>query len=44
MTTDFRAGIRAVRHRQLQDTSAETVIERLAELAQELIGTLDDTT
>ena len=44
VTTDFRAGIRAVRHRQLSETSFETVIERLAELAQELIGTLDDAT
>jgi len=44
VTTDFRAGIRAVRHRQLQETSSEIVIERLAELAQELIGTLDDAT
>jgi predicted NBD/HSP70 family sugar kinase len=42
VTTDFRAGIRAVRHRQLPDTSAETVVERLADLARELVGTLDD--
>jgi ROK family/MarR family len=42
VTTDFRAGIRAVRHRQLSDTSAETVVERLADLARELIGALDD--
>lgn len=42
VTTGFRAGIRAVRHRLLPDTSPETVIERLAELATELIGTLDD--
>ena len=41
VTTDFRAGIRDVRHQQLPDTFAETVIERLADLATELIGTLD---
>lgn len=42
VTTDFRAGIRAVRHQQVTDTSAESVIKRLAELAKELIETLDD--
>ena len=42
VTTDFRAGIRAVRHQQVSDTSAEAVIKRLAELAKELVETLDD--
>jgi predicted NBD/HSP70 family sugar kinase len=42
VTTDFRAGIRAVRHQQLTDTSADTVIQRLADLAIELIDSLDD--
>ncbi|MEV8377354.1 ROK family transcriptional regulator [Kribbella sp. NPDC056861] len=42
VTTDFRAGIRAVRHQQVTDLSAEAVIKRLAELAKELIETLDD--
>ncbi|MDX6263794.1 MAG: hypothetical protein QOH84_5482 [Kribbellaceae bacterium] len=42
VTTDFRAGIRAVRHQQVTDTSAESVIKRLAELTKELIETLDD--
>jgi predicted NBD/HSP70 family sugar kinase len=42
VTTDFRAGIRAVRHQQVTDLSAESVIKRLAELAKELIETLDD--
>jgi predicted NBD/HSP70 family sugar kinase len=42
VTTNFRAGIRAVRHQQVTDTSAESVIKRLAELAKELIETLDD--
>jgi predicted NBD/HSP70 family sugar kinase len=44
VTTDFKAGIRAVRHRQLPDTSVGTVLERLADLASELIGTLEDKT
>nr|WP_203590338.1 ROK family transcriptional regulator [Streptomyces sp. SID13031] len=42
VTTDFRAGIRAVRHQQVTDTSPESVIKRLAELAKELIETLAD--
>lgn len=42
VTTDFRAGIRAVRHQQVTDTSAEAVLKRLAELAKELIESLDD--
>lgn len=42
VTTDFKAGIRAVRHQQVTDTSSDAVIKRLAELANELIGTLDD--
>lgn len=42
VTTDFRAGIRAVRHQQVTDMSADAVIKRLADLANELIATLDD--
>ncbi|WBQ05386.1 ROK family transcriptional regulator [Kribbella sp. CA-293567] len=42
VTTDFRAGIRTVRHQQLTDLSPEAVIKRLAELAKELLETLDD--
>lgn len=42
VTTDFKAGIRAVRHQQVTDMSSDAVIKRLAELANELIGTLDD--
>ncbi len=42
VTTDFRAGIRAVRHQQVTDTSADAVLKRLVELARELIATLDD--
>jgi predicted NBD/HSP70 family sugar kinase len=42
VTTDFMAGIRAVRHQQLTELSAATVIDRLAELANELMATLDD--
>jgi predicted NBD/HSP70 family sugar kinase len=37
VTTDFTAGIRAVRHQQLDDTSPAVVIEQLADLAKELI-------
>jgi predicted NBD/HSP70 family sugar kinase len=44
VTTDFKAGIRTVRHQQLTDMSADSVIERLAELATELMATLDDKT
>jgi predicted NBD/HSP70 family sugar kinase len=44
VTTDFKAGIRTVRHQQLTDMSADTVIERLTELAAELMATLDDKT
>jgi predicted NBD/HSP70 family sugar kinase len=44
VTTDFKAGIRAVRHQQLPDKSADSVIERLAELATELMATLHDKT
>lgn len=42
VTTDFKAGISAVRHRQLTDLSAATVLKQLASLATELMGTLDD--
>ncbi len=42
VTTDFEAGIRTVRHQQLTELSATTVIDRLADLANELIATLDD--
>jgi predicted NBD/HSP70 family sugar kinase len=42
VTTDFRAGIRTVRHQQLSGTTPDLVLERLTTLAEELIGTLDD--
>lgn len=42
VTTDFTARIRAVRHSGLPDTAPETVLQHLGELAEELIGTLDD--
>ena len=42
VTTDFKAGIRTVRHQQLTELSPATVIDRLTELAHELIATLDD--
>jgi predicted NBD/HSP70 family sugar kinase len=42
VTTDFKAGIRAVRHQQLTELSADSVIERLADLATELMATLDE--
>lgn len=41
VTTDFTAGILTVRHQPLEDTEPDGVIERLAELAKELIGSLD---
>ena len=40
VTTDFTAGILSVRHEKLDDTAPERVIERLAELAKALIGSL----
>ncbi|MET7278689.1 ROK family transcriptional regulator [Kribbella sp. NPDC005582] len=40
VTTDFTAGIRNVCHRPLESTDPKSVIERLAELAKELIGAL----
>ncbi|GAA1539050.1 ROK family transcriptional regulator [Kribbella lupini] len=42
VTTDFTAGIRAVRHLRLPDTSAETVTAKLVELARELIDVIED--
>lgn len=43
VTTDFTAGILTVRHRPLDDTTPETVIEQLADLAKELIKSSDTT-
>jgi predicted NBD/HSP70 family sugar kinase len=40
VTTDFTAGIQTVRHQRLDDTAPDSVIERLADLAKELIGSL----
>ncbi|MFK4083431.1 ROK family protein [Kribbella sp. NPDC020789] len=40
VTTGFTAGIRNVCHRPLKSTEPQDVIDRLAELAKELIGTL----
>lgn len=40
VTTDFTAGILTVRHETLDDTAPEAVIDRLAELAKALIGSL----
>ncbi len=40
VTTDFTAGILSVRHEKIDDTAPERVIERLAELAKALIGSL----
>jgi predicted NBD/HSP70 family sugar kinase len=37
VTTDFTAGIQTVRHRQLDDTTPDGVIEQLAGLAKELL-------
>jgi hypothetical protein len=42
VTTDFRAGIRAVRHQPVTDRSPNAVLKRLVELAKQLIETLDD--
>ncbi|MEV6287968.1 ROK family transcriptional regulator [Kribbella sp. NPDC051770] len=41
VTTDFTAGIRAVRHRRLPETSADTVAANLVELARELIAEIE---
>ncbi|TCO46100.1 putative NBD/HSP70 family sugar kinase [Kribbella antiqua] len=40
VTTDFTAGIQTVRHQRLDDTSPDSVIERLSDLAKELISSL----
>jgi predicted NBD/HSP70 family sugar kinase len=40
VSTDFTAKILTVRHEQLDDTEPEAVIDRLAELARALIGSL----
>jgi len=40
VTTDLTAGIQAVRHRPLADTDPDKVIEQLADLSKELIGSL----
>jgi predicted NBD/HSP70 family sugar kinase len=42
VTTDLTAGIRAVRHHQLPDPSAETVTEHLIALIRELMEIVDD--
>ncbi|ADB29222.1 ROK family protein [Kribbella flavida DSM 17836] len=42
VTTDLTAGIRTVRHSPLRDSSTETVIPRIVELARELMDFLDD--
>ncbi|MFG1819231.1 ROK family protein [Kribbella sp. NPDC049174] len=43
VTTDFTAGILTVRHQQLDDTTPDAVIERLADLAKELIKSAEVT-
>ena len=43
VTTDFTAGILTVRHQKLDDTTPDTVIERLADLAKELIKSAEVT-
>jgi len=43
VTTDFTAGILTVRHQKLDDTTPDTVIERLTDLAKELIKSADVT-
>ena len=40
VTTDFTAGILTVRHEELDNTSPDRVIERLADLVSALIGSL----
>jgi predicted NBD/HSP70 family sugar kinase len=40
VTTNFTAGILAVRHEKLDDTTPERVIDRLADLVRTLIGSL----
>ena len=40
VTTDLTAGIQTVRHRPLADTDPDKVIEQLADLSKELIGSL----
>jgi predicted NBD/HSP70 family sugar kinase len=40
VTTDFTAGILTVRHRPLDDTDPDSVIEQLGDLSKELIGSL----
>ncbi|TWD80688.1 putative NBD/HSP70 family sugar kinase [Kribbella amoyensis] len=42
VTTDFSAGIITARQQPLPDHSVETVLQRLTDLASELIGTLGD--
>nr|WP_132211627.1 ROK family transcriptional regulator [Kribbella steppae] len=43
VTTDFTAGILTVRHQKLDDTTPDTVIERLTDLAKELIKSAEVT-
>ncbi|MFG1624400.1 ROK family protein [Kribbella sp. NPDC049227] len=40
VTTDFTAGILTVRHKRLEDTTPERVIDQLADLSRELITSL----